>query len=122
MMENKNIEFLNYLDISIKKSQDMTQELIKDNRKDEADHEKVKTNVYQIFKTVFQVITRQKASELDNIKKLFLEKLETIPANWKTSLESAKKFQDYEKILIEEIKLQTLEEIRNTFLTLWESN
>lgn len=122
MMENKNTEFLNYLDISIKTSQDMTQELIKDNRKDEADHEKVKTNVYQIFKTVFQVITRQKASELDNIKKLFLEKLETIPLNWKTSLESAKKFQDYEKILTEEIKLQTLEEIQNTFLTLWESN
>lgn len=122
MMENKNTEFLKYLDISIKTSQDMTQELIKDSRKDEADHEKVKTNVYQIFKTVFQVITRQKALELDNIKKLFLEKLETIPANWKISLESAKKFQDYEKILIEEIKLQTLEEIRNTFLTIWESN
>ncbi len=122
MMENKNTEFLKYLDISIKASQDMTQELIKDNRKDEADHEKVKTNVYQIFKTVFQVITKQKALELDDIKKLFLEKLETIPANWKTSLESGKKFQDYEKILIEEIKLQTLEEIRNTFLTLWESN
>ncbi len=122
MMENKNTEFLNYLDISIKTSQDMTQELIKDNRKDEADHEKVKTNVYQIFKTVFQVITRQKALELDNIKKLFLEKLETIPANWKTSLESAKKFQDYEKIRIEEIKLQTVEEIQNTFLTIWESN
>lgn len=121
-MENKNTEFLEYLDISIKTSQDMTNELIKDNRKDEADHEKVKTNVYQIFKTVFQVITIQKALGLDEIKKLFLEKLKTIPANWKASLESSKKFQDYEKILIEEIKLQTLEDIQNTFLTIWESN
>ncbi len=122
MLDNKNAEFLEYLDLSINASQNITVKLINDNRNDEANHEKVKTNVYQIFKTVFQTITKQKTLEQEDIKKLFLEKTETIPANWKTSLESAKTFQDVEKILIEEIKLQTLEEIRNTFLKIWERN
>lgn len=120
MCDNKKKEFLGYLDLSIQNSQDEVMKLITDSRNDEADHEKVRANIFQIFKTVFQGIINQKNLSEEEAKTLFLSKTETIPINWKKSYENAKAFQDAEKILIEEFKLKTLEEIQNIFYKIWE--
>lgn len=45
--------------------------------------------------------------------------MESIPQNWKTSYENAKAHNDVEKIVIEEIKFQTLDLIANKFNELW---
>jgi hypothetical protein len=45
--------------------------------------------------------------------------LESIPKNWIASYEAAKLHNDAEKILIEEVKLQTLGLIRTKFNEIW---
>ncbi|SHO45484.1 hypothetical protein [Anaerocolumna xylanovorans] len=120
MHENGKIEFLEYLDLSFKSTQDESMKLMQEYRNDDANFIKVKGNIYQIFKTVFLGVANQKALDKEAVKELFVSKMETIPANWKKSYENARKFNDIEKITIEEIKLQTLEEIQSTFLRIWE--
>lgn len=45
----------------------------------------------------------------------YLQRLEKLPENWRVSLEKAREHNDVEKAVIEEIKLQTLEEIKNKY-------
>ena len=47
---------------------------------------------------------------------LYLKKLEELPKNWKESLEKAKIHGDVEKQVIEETKINALEEIKEKFL------
>ena len=116
----KKNQFLEFLDASIQLTQDKEKELILDDRKDDADHLKVKANIFNVFKTIFIAITSKEDLGEEEIKLSFLKKLETIPANWKTSYENAKAYNDVEKILIEEIKLLTVDEIQEKFLKIWE--
>ncbi|SHJ45234.1 hypothetical protein SAMN02745136_00055 [Anaerocolumna jejuensis DSM 15929] len=120
MYNNEKTEFLEYLELSLKSSEEEIKELSGEDRNDEANHVKVKANIFQIFKTVFLGVVNQKALDKEEVKNLFQAKTESIPANWKKSLENARAFKDTEKTMIEEIKLQTLEEIRTTFLRIWE--
>ncbi len=120
MYKNEKTEFLEYLELSLKSSEEEIKELSGEDRNDEANHAKVKANIFQIFKTVFLGVANQKTLAKEEVKNLFQAKMESIPANWKKSLEKARTFEDTEKAMIEEIKLQTLEEIRNTFLKIWE--
>lgn len=119
MYKKEKTEFLEYLELSLKSSEEEIKELSGEDRNDEANHAKVKANIFQIFKTVFLGVANQKALNKEEVKNLFQAKMESIPSNWKKSLENARTFDDMEKAMIEEIKLQTLEEIRNTFLRIW---
>ena len=119
MNTRKQNQFLDYLDASIQFTQDKEKQLILDDRKDDADHLKVKANIFNVFKTIFISVTNIVNLE-EEIKLLFMNKLETIPDNWKTSYENAKAYNDVEKILIEEIKLHTVDEIQEKFLKIWE--
>ncbi|MFT4146129.1 MAG: hypothetical protein QM644_16890 [Mobilitalea sp.] len=116
---DKKKEFINYLEKSSEEALHQEKKLILDERKDEANLVKIKNNIYNIFKITFvSIIKNEKSGEVE-IKSLFIEKLESIPKNWIASYEIAKLHNDAEKILIEEIKLQTLALIKTKFNEIW---
>lgn len=118
-MTGKEKEFIDYLEISAAMMVEEEKKLILDERKDEANLIKIKKNIFDIFRTVFLSIMKDKTVDEKNIKMLFTEKMDTIPKNWKISYENAKIHNDVEKIVIEEIKFQTLDLISTKFNELW---
>ncbi len=83
-----------------------------DNRADEAVFEKIRMNVFDIFRTVYNA--GEKVSGGDPAKQLnFLRhRLEEISASWRTSLEMAQSYDNTEKAHIEQLKLNVVDEIR----------
>ena len=53
-------------------------------------------------------------------RRFFLQKTEQIPASWVASREKAKQNGDVEKMHIESIKLDTVLEIKNMCMQIWE--
>ena len=109
-----------YFDEQIAACKQRSEVLAADDRKDEGNIEKVRANIYEIFKTVFSVAERVCGTDDMAKKDFFLQKAEQIPESWKTAYENAKQHGDAEKMLIESTKLDTIQEIRNTFLQVWE--
>ncbi len=107
-------QFITYIDETTAKLQQEERELAATDRKDESNLMKIRINVYGICKTLFEVSRKQNAGEA--LKEDYLKRLTRLPENWKISYEKAKEHNDVEKIVIEEIKLQTLEEVKNEFL------
>lgn len=93
--------------------------LLADERSDEADFEKIRENVYGIFKDVFSAAVKTSAGNPAAICEIFRLKTEQIPANWKASYAQAKENEDVEKMQIESIKLETLEAVRSSFERIW---
>ncbi|MDE7214168.1 MAG: hypothetical protein K2N42_06280 [Anaeroplasmataceae bacterium] len=117
---NKQNKFEVYLDEHISACKQQSRLLAEDGRMDEGNFEKVRANVYEIFKTILSV--SQKVCGNDDLarKNFFLEKLEQIPTSWKDSYEKAKEHGEVEKMHIESIKLKTIQEIKDTFMKIWE--
>lgn len=83
-------------------------------RKDDSNLVKIRINVYGICKSIYSVLINTMKSELS---RQYLQKLdEQLAQNWKASYIRAKEHDDVKKAVIEEIKLQTLEEIKNKFI------
>lgn len=94
-------QFMAYLDTSMARLLQESSARTADERKDEGDLLKVRANVYGICKSIFQVLDekrgRAKLNELEN--------------TWEKALEEARKYGDVKKTVIEEIKIETLNEI-----------
>ncbi len=110
-------QFITYIDENVEKLQQEEKALAASDRKDEANLVKIRINVYGICKTVFGVAEKQSAGEL--LKEDYPKRLTKLSENWKVSYEKAKEHNDVEKVVIEELKLQTLEEVKDKFLELW---
>lgn len=95
-------------------------ELLEDDRTDEANFQKIRANVYDIFRTILSVAQKARNGRSETVKQFFLEKTEQIPSNWKAAYEAAKQHEDAEKMLIEQIKLDTVREIQDQFRNCWE--
>jgi len=91
------------------------QNLLSESRKDEANFEKIRANIFEIFQSVWSAAN--KTSE--NPQRFFLKKLEEIPVNWRNSLEKAIRYDDAVKAHIETIKLEAAEEIKGAFRRTW---
>ena len=120
MEKNIREAFCNYLDAKMEEITLNEQQLLTEERKDEASHEKIKSNIYQIFKTIYFSLEKNPTRTQAEIKEQFLEKLEVIPNNWKIALDKARQHQDAERILIEEIKFEIRDEIRATYMRIME--
>ena len=105
-MSEKRKEFTAYLAACTESCREQIKKLSSDGREDEAVFAKIKLNVYDIFKTVFNALGDEEK---------FLGKLTEIPAAWQASLEKAEAHGDSEKAHIERIKLETVNEIREKF-------
>lgn len=102
----------NYLTAQIDRCQTHCAKLRSDNRADEAVFEKIRGNVFDIFRSVLTAAEKQSEPE-----SFFRERLEQIPAQWEHALTLAKEHGDDEKAHIESIKLSAVREIR-AFLSL----
>lgn len=110
--------FVAFIEEKVKLLQQEEQELAASDRKDEANLMKIRINVYGICRTVYEVYAKTKAGTV--LKQAYLEKLETLSHSWKVSMEKAKEYGDMEKAVVEEIKLQPLEEVRIKYMELKE--
>ena len=95
-------------------------ELNEDGRTDEAIFEKVKANIYDVFRTVLSVAGKTGNGDADAVKSFFTQRAEQIPAAWATALEKAKEHNDTVRMRTEQIKLDTVHEIREEFAKIWE--
>lgn len=94
--------------------------LFADERKDEAAFERVKANVYDIFRTVLAVAVNTAHADPDAVRCFFLRKVDQIPASWQAACDRARQHQDTVKEHLEQLKLDTAAEIRESFIRLWE--
>lgn len=78
-----------------------SKKLTADDRRDEGNLVKIRANVYEICKSVLQVLDRGKAKA----------KLTELHDTWSKSLEMARGHDDVRQTVIEEIKMETLAEI-----------
>lgn len=119
MMEEKQMEFTAWLDKQIAACAKRQEKLLADDCADESNFEKIKANIYDIFRTIFSVALRQGNGDTDAVKRFFLLKMEEIPSNWKLSYDKAKQHDDVHKMRTEEIKLDTVRDIRAAFERIW---
>ena len=96
------------------------QELNGDGRTDEAIFEKIKANIYDVFRTVLSVAVKTGKEDADAVKTFFVQRVEQIPAGWAVALEKAREHNDTVRMQTEQIKLDTVQEIREKFSKMWE--
>ena len=94
--------------------------MLAEERGDEADFEKVKANIYDIFRTIFSVAVKAGRGDAEAVKRFFILKIEQIPSNWVSAYNKARQHDDAVKMQIEQIKLDTAREIKETFEMIWE--
>ena len=118
-MNEQQRKFESYLDDQIAACKQRGKLLAEDDRVDEGNFEKVRANVYEIFKTILSVAERVCGKDDLAEKAFFLQKTEQIPAGWTVSYERAKENGDVEKMHIERIKLDTIQEIKDMCMRIW---
>ena len=95
-------------------------ELEADGRGDEAVFEKIRANVYDIFRTVLSAAGKACKGDTEAVRRFFGGRLAQIPADWGTALENAEAHGDTARAQIERIKLEAAEDIRAYFRQVWE--
>lgn len=118
MQITKKESFITYLDERTRAVQENINRLTKDQRKDEADFEKIRANIFQMFKTIFQASARISTAEEDQIR-FFDNRMTTIAETWKAALAKATEHRDERRILQEQVKLEVVDEIRSFFDKTW---
>ena len=89
-------KYIEYLDETINELKEQEKVLVQTNRKDEANFVRIKINICDIAKTIYNVFSKKNnASEL---KEEYLKKLNSLPENWKISYHKAKEHDDVQKI------------------------
>ncbi len=120
MIEQKVSRLNSYFDEKITICGQRNKELLADERIDEATFEKVKANVYDIFRTILSVAGKTCKGDPEAIRRFYMQKTEQIPSNWVAAYDKAKQHNDAVKMQIEQIKLDTIGEIKDSFAEIWE--
>ena len=100
-------KFISYLDSKIREGKAKTAELQTKGSSDDADFMKVRTNIYEICKTVSQALVNRPGTGIGAVKAQF----ERFHAEWGAALEKAKQHNNINSTAVEEIKLAALEDI-----------
>lgn len=120
MIEQKVSRLNSYFDGQIALCGQRSKELLADERMDEATFEKVKANVYDIFRTILSVAVKTCKADPGAVQRFFIQKAEQISSSWVAAYDKAKQHSDVVKMQIEQIKLDTIHEIRENFAKIWE--
>lgn len=114
----KKERFIGYLDERTSAVQADIVRLIEDDRRDEADFEKIRGNIFQIIKTIVQASGRISENEEEQIQ--FVDsRLTAFAEDWKEAMAKAAKHNDEKRILQEQVKLEAIDEIRSNFERIW---
>lgn len=124
-IEQVKTEYLNYLDDKLQVSNKIITNLNVDGKNDEANLEKIRYNIYGIFKTLL-LATEKKiqgksklASEIaDEFHKEYLATFDKIPTNWTQNFNKAKEHGNTTEMITEEIKLAVVDELRERYITM----
>ncbi len=120
MTGKKTAEIDRWLEEKIRRCGRRSQTLRADDRADEAAFEKIRANVYDIFRTVLSVAEKTCGDEEDAVRDFFARRAQTIPAGWAAAYEKAKEHHDPVRLQIEKLKLDTVGEVRTQFKKIWE--
>ncbi len=112
--------FESYLDEQIAACKRRSALFAADDRRDEGNLEKVRANIYEIFKTILSASERACGTDKSAQRRFFLQKAEQIPAAWAASHKKAEQHGDIEKMHIESVKLDTVREIKDRYMRIWE--
>lgn len=107
----KSNEFLAYIEECVNECRKKEKALIAENRKDEANMERIRSNVYGIATSLCQVTAALAQEHGEDPEQMFVDKLTAVMTPWKASLAAAKEHADSEKECIELIKLETADKI-----------
>ena len=119
MIEQKTEKLNSWFETQIAICGQRRQALLTDDRTDEAAFEKIRANVYDIFRTILSVAVKTCEGE-EAVRSFFAHRLQIIPSGWAASYEKAGLHHDPVKMQIEKLKLDTVEEIRKRFTSVWE--
>ena len=108
-----------YFDEQVALCKEKEQVCLADGRGDESVFEKIRGNVYDIFRTVFSVAVRLHGEDGEAVAAFFGQKLAQIPTGWQTERDKAAAHDDVKKAHVEELKLETALAIRENFESLW---
>ena len=100
-------EFIAYLDSRIEEGRSEIAALTADGRIDDANFAKVRTNIYDVCRTVSQTLADRPGAGM----KAVAVQLERFHTTWGAALEKAKQHDDVKSIAVEEIKLAALEDV-----------
>lgn len=120
MIEQKVFKLNSYFEEQIAMCGQRSKELLADEHTDEATFEKVKANVYDIFRTILSAAVKTGKGDPDAVRRFFVQKTEQIPSSWETAYNKAKENNDAVKMCLEQIKLNTIGEIKVNFAKIWE--
>jgi hypothetical protein len=124
-IEQVKIEYLNYLDEKLQESNENIDNLNVEDKNDEANLEKIRYNVYGIFKTLLLATEKKMqgkgklASEMiDEFHTEYLATFDKIPLNWIQNYKKAKDYGNTTEMITEEIKLAVVDELRERYKTI----
>jgi len=102
--------FIEYIDKKIEGYKEEELLLQNVNRNDEANFAKIKINICEICKTLYNVSKKEPTEE--RARDFYAQKLEKLSLEWQLSRDKAKEHGDTEKVVVEDIKLEVLNEIK----------
>lgn len=111
--ERKMEQYIAYLNETITALQVEEQDLIRSERKDDANFIRIKINICDICRTIYNVSAKTYSGVA--LKEEYTRQLTRLPENWKISLDKAKEHGDTKKIVVEETKLEMFAEIKQKF-------
>ena len=100
-------EFITYLSSKVEEGKAETASLQADGRTDDANFAKVRTNIYDICRTVSQTLIYRPGAGTGAVR----AQLERFRAEWGAALEKAKQHDNINGIAVEETKLAALDDI-----------
>ncbi|MGM9521367.1 MAG: hypothetical protein ACI3VB_02675 [Oscillospiraceae bacterium] len=106
-----------YLDGKAAEAKSEAERLAAEDRRDEAGHMKVRENIYRVFKTVFSAL--EAALTGDGLREGYLNKIGEISQNWQDSLDKGREHNDAERVLIEGVKLNVYQQVKEKFVEIW---
>ena len=100
-------EFIKYLEGRIEEGRADIARLAGEGRKDDSDFAKVRTNIYEVCKTVCLALINRPGAGAEAVSSQF----DRFRSAWGSALEKAKQHENVAAVAVEEIKLAALEDV-----------
>lgn len=119
-MKKIKTHYINTLNSWIDESEQNAKRYMNDFRQDEAEMEKIKTNIYSIFLKMFH-LSLNKTNDQEKFRTMYLNFHKTIPKNWHNAKEKAKENESID-YYIEDLKITTATRVEKLFNNLWDNH